>query len=194
MRDRFILLSLLGTGVFFCLTPTAGLACQRVAMLDAGDRSAPRRTSKQPKSSPLVQPGVRQDLTDWQGQYSFIESSLGKPAPMYMNYEMRVSLARCGWRSFITVNGHLTALDLQAAAVAIDENTIGLYYQQDLIPGLQVERFKHGELLLRLEKTPAPKPSDPPTYRIYFEALEPLVAAHKQSGLVIEPPKSLAKP
>ncbi|MFM2430701.1 MAG: hypothetical protein RLZZ511_1914 [Cyanobacteriota bacterium] len=193
MRDRLILLSLLGIGGGLCLMPSAGLACQPIAMLESSNQP-PQRRAAQTTQTPIAPSRIAQDLTEWQGQYSFIESSASRPAPMYMNYEMRVSLARCGWRSYITVNGHLTALDLQAAAVAIDDNTIGLYYQQDLIPGLQVERFKHGELLLRLQKTPASKPGKPANYRVYFEALEPLVPAHKQSGLSIEPPKSLTKP
>ncbi len=184
--QRQIILILLGAVVGLLLSPIVSLACR-----------SPINTTNPPK---LAQAQRTIDLTPWQGTYNFIESREGDAATIYMNYDVRIALARCGWRSFLTVNGHLTALDLQTAVRPIDDNTIGLYYQQDIVPTLQPERFRSGELLLRIQRElpPAAKkskritaPTPPPTYRVYFEALTPLIPQHTQTGLAINPPLPL---
>jgi Family of unknown function (DUF5991) len=181
MYPRFIL-SCLGALVVLCLTPIATLACRSPVI------------SAQPKlaqSKPMI--------ADWQGKYNFIEQVEDDGPPMYMNYDLRISLARCGWRSFLTVNGHLTALDLQTDVRAIDANTIGLYYQQDIVPTLQPPQFQPGQLLLRIQREiPAPSKSYrkvptpiAPIYRVYFEALTPLIPSHQTNGLEIAPPQPI---
>jgi Family of unknown function (DUF5991) len=191
--QRQIVLSLLGAVVGLALNPIGTLACR-----------GPISTVNPPQRTPAQ----RADLTQWQGHYNFIESVHDNGPPMYMNYDVRIALARCGWRSFITVNGHLTALDLQTTVRAIDDNTIGLYYQQNIVPSLQPDRFQRGDLLLRIhrESPPIPKPiqplptdapiyiAPPPIYRVYFEALTPLIPKHQTTGLPIDPPQPLNRP
>jgi Family of unknown function (DUF5991) len=192
--QRQIILSLLGAVVGLALNPIDTLACR-----------SPISTVNPPK---LTQTQRTIDLTPWQGNYNFIESREGEAATIYMNYDIRISLARCGWRSFVTVNGHLTALDLQTEVRAIDDNTIGLYYQQNIVPSLQPDRFQRGDLLLRIhrESPPIPKPiqplptdapiyiAPPPIYRVYFDALTSLIPAHQTTGLPIDPPQPLNRP
>ncbi len=186
MHPRFTL-SLLGALLGLCLTPIATFACGSPIALN---NSAPRSASTKLHQT--------NDLATWQGTYNFIESVEDDDAPpMYMNYDIRISLARCGWRSLLAVNGHLTSLDLQTTVRAIDDNTIGLYYQQDIVPTLQPPQFKSGELLLRIQRAfpSTSKSSQPPTtpiYRVYFEGLEPLIPSHKQTGLEISPPQPLS--
>jgi Family of unknown function (DUF5991) len=178
--------------VVLCVTPIATLACRSPVI------------SAQPK---LAQP--KPMIANWEGKYNFIEQVEDDGPTMYMNYDLRISLARCGWRSFLTVNGHLTALDLQTDVRAIDANTIGLYYQQDIVPTLQTPQFQPGQLLLRIRreipapsksrrKSPKPMVYDQPEviapiYRVYFEALTPLIPSHQTSGLEIAPPQSIHK-
>jgi Family of unknown function (DUF5991) len=196
MHPRFTL-SLLGALVGLCLTPIATLACRSPIAVNstALNSTAPIAS---PRSAPtqLQHPN---DLATWQGTYNFIESVQDDGPPMYMNYDIRISLARCGWRSSLVVNGHLTSLDMQTTVRAIDENTIGLYYQQDIVPTLQPPQFKSGALLLRIQRelppvAKSPKKSKQPTtpiYRVYFEGLEPLILSHKETGLEISPPQPL---
>ena len=183
MYPRFIL-SCLGALVALGLTPIATLACR-----------SPVTLSQTPQAQP-TKPAIVNPIADWQGTYNFIEQVEGDGPPIYANYNVRIALARCGWRSFLTVNGHRTALDLQTDVRAIDENTIGLYYQQDIVPTLQAPQFRSGELLLRIHRefpaaAKSAKSAKQPIYRVYFEALTPLIPAHQTTGLVIPPPQPL---
>ncbi len=186
MYPQFIL-SCLGALVVLGLTPIATLACRSPIALS------------QTTQAPPTKPAIANPIADWQGKYNFIEQVEDDGPPMYMNYDIRISLARCGWRSFLTVNGHLTSMDLQTDVRAIDANTIGLYYQQDIVPPLQTPQFQPGQLLLRIQREiPAPSKSRrksptpiAPIYRVYFEALTPLIPSHQTSGLEIAAPQSI---
>jgi hypothetical protein len=202
MHPRFTL-SLLGALLGLCVAPIGTLACRSPLLSDraaviALDSTASNSTA--PRSAP-TQLHQTNDLATWQGNYNFIEGVQADDGPpMYMNYDVRIALARCGWRSSLAVNGHLTSLDMQTTVRAIDDNTIGLYYQQDIVPTLQPPRFKSGELLLRIQRelssaSKSPKKSKQPTtpiYRVYFEGLEPLIPNHKATGLEISPPQPLS--
>jgi Family of unknown function (DUF5991) len=186
MYPRFIL-SCLAALAGLCLTPIATLACGRPVTLS---QTTPSQTTK---------PSIANPIADWQGKYNFIEQAEANGLPIYTNYNIRIALARCGWRSFMTVNGHQTALDLQTDVRAIDANTIGLYYQQDIVPTLQAPTFPPGALLLRIQREiPAPsklpkkfqKPTVP-IYRVYFEALTPLIPSPQSNGLEIASPQSI---
>jgi hypothetical protein len=197
MQRQFVL-SLLGVLVSFGLTPIATLACRSpIALSNSSLPNAP--IDAVPRSTPTKLHQTN-NLATWQGNYNFIESvQAADGPPMYMNYDIRISLARCGWRSSLVVNGHLTSLDMQTTVRAIDDNTIGLYYQQDIVPTLQPPRFKSGELLLRIQRELPPAAKLPkkskqlpvPIYRIYFEGLEALIPSQKATGLEISPPQPL---
>jgi Family of unknown function (DUF5991) len=188
MYPRFIL-SCLGALVVLCVTPIATLACRSPVTLS------------QTTQAQTTKPSIANPIANWEGKYNFIEQVEDDGPTLYMNYDLRISLARCGWRSFLTVNGHLTSLDLQTDVRAIDANTIGLYYQQDIVPPLQTPQFQPGQLLLRIHRE-IPAPSKPhwkfpkptvPIYRVYFEALTPLTPSHQTNGLEIAPPQSIHK-
>lgn len=146
--------------------------------------------------STTIQPSIqqRQDLSSWQGKYSFVESLHGSQTAMYRNYDFRLALSRCGWRAFLRVNGHITALDLQTQVVQIDSDTIGLFYQRDQIPTFRAAPFQPGALLLRIRRQQSsnvPSNQGKTAYRIYFEALKPLVPDNAAAGLAIPEPKPL---
>ena len=185
--DKKLVCSFLGAVVIVGVMQTASSACRQpntklfATQLNGKAKTIKPVTQKQP------------DLSSWQGKYSFFESLHDRQAPIYRNYEVRISLARCGWRSLLRVNGHAMALDIQTQVVQLDKNTIGLFYQREQIPSFRSMPFQPGELLLKIrrESTGETTAGKTVTYRVYFEGLQPLVKAEQQQGQAIQPPKSL---
>jgi hypothetical protein len=186
MQPQHVFLSFIGALLCLAGTPNLSLACRS---LTTNQSQSIDRSTLAIDTTESLTPAAPSDFSSWQGQYEFVESRPGNPVSMYTNYAVRISLARCGWRAFVQVNGHLTALDLQAKVVMIDENTIGIDYQQDQYPIVQQPQFKSGDRLLRLQRTgakPSIKTTEPPaepTYRVYFDAIVPL------RSLYIQPPR-----
>ncbi len=193
LRLSFFERSFFGAIVGICLFPPASFGCQRLVQRDtilnvAAPDSPTASVTTKPQHPPT-------NLASWQGEYNFIENVLNQPHPKQRSYRIRISLARCGWRAFVTINGPQKRFDIQAKAVAIDENTIGIHYEQDQVPRFrQQPPFRSGELLLRIRRTiPTSKPlqqKPQPIYRIDFEGLAPLIPAHQKTGLQIAAPNS----
>ncbi|MBE9033054.1 hypothetical protein IQ266_25280 [filamentous cyanobacterium LEGE 11480] len=204
MGKQFVL-SLLGAAVWLCLTPNMSLACRRMLMQQPGTSTVTRTQLLQPvpgQSNPKPSTSKpNPNPASWQGIYRFSESRHDHSTAMHRNYTIRISLARCGWRAFLSVHGHLIALDLQTKMVPLDAQTIGLYYQQNYIPVFRRTPFKPGDLLLKIQRQPSKtsgeladkssQKSSAPTYRVDFETLKPLIQQQQTNGLTIAPPKPL---
>lgn len=175
--------------VGICLFPTASFSCQQLVQrhtminitnLESRTITAGRKAKQQPT-----------DLASWQGKYDFIETRLNQPQLTQRKYRIRISLARCGWRAFLTIKGPQQRFDIQAQVIEIDADTIGIYYEQDQVPRIgQPQPFRSGALLLRLQRTASSSSPTQPnaqsqqtTYRAYFEELKPLISANQITGI-----------
>lgn len=143
-------------------------------------------------NSPKVTPKIR--ISDWRKQFNFTEQISSHPVPKAVSYSIQLSQMRCiAMYSRVVIKEPLTSMDLHLEVLAIDSNTIGLYFLADRSKIKPPKpKFKSGDLLLRIQKTipqsSSPSMLDKPIYRIYFEKLSPALSEHKSNGLEIVTP------
>jgi hypothetical protein len=147
-------------------------------------------SSKIPRDSSQITQRIQ--ISDWQGKYSFTERISSNPVPSSVSYSIQLSVTRCSLigslSSQIRIDGPLTSTVFGSEALAIDANTIGLYFlaDQSKVRSLK-SQFKPGDLLLRIQRE-IPYNSSPsipvePIYHVYFESLDPVVPSHKSKPL-----------
>jgi Family of unknown function (DUF5991) len=174
------------------LTVILGFGLSPIATLACGRSTIPGQSSRITQMAQMTQQRIK--FTDWQGEYHFTEQVSSKPGPSDVNYTIRISAVRCmGVFPQITIQGPSKSMIFHTEAIAIDANTIGLYFLSDRSKAHpHTPRFKPDDLLLRIQRKTLDKSDSSiavePTYYVYFEQLSPVIPNHKSKALEIPPP------
>jgi hypothetical protein len=182
IKGRFLPACLIGLPLLMSIgsslvRPQSASACGRSA-------ASPVAQGVKLKTAPIAQPSQKhRPTTDWNGTYEFFETASNDATVKTRFYRISMLQVRCGWQAQVRLSGDDTPHTSVGVNVRyLSDNEIGLYYNGDKYDGRDRGQFQSGQLLLRIRIDNAD------THRIFFEGIEPLVAANRERGLATDPP------